>query len=156
MKMSIESREIAGAYLNNEGIASALFALIDQDEDGWQAHPGITVNMDGDDIVSVEYDGSGTIDHYGENVRNNGERLLSEWPAEVVVGWGRPLEITLAGGGPSEWIEATLDSDGDVKRALLRATYGDADMTWVLSPTSALYRLAEWYAEVNRMPKNDD
>lgn len=153
--MSIEARQIAGAYQNNEGIASALFTLIDGREDAWREHPDIKVNEEDDEIVSVEYDGN-TIEHYRDNVSENGRRLLGEWPAEVVVGWGRPLEITLAGGGPTEWIEATLDSDGDVMRAVLRASYGDADMTWPLSNTSALYRLAEEYAETNRMPGSDD
>lgn len=146
---------IADAYKTNEGIASALFALIDQDEDEWRTHPDITVNLDGDDIVSVEYDSSGTIDHYRQNVGENGQRLLHEYPAEVVVGWGRPLEITLSGGGPTVWVEAVLDSDGDVMRAVLRASHNDAERTWHLARHTSLFRLAEYYADLNRAPESE-
>lgn len=150
--------EYVDAFTTNNTIVETLYDLIDGDEDAVRANPEITVHTDPDDadvIDAVEYDSSGRIDWWSER-ESTFRETLEAFVSEVTIGWGRPLELLLQGGGPTHWIEAKLDSDGDVMSATLYATQegpDHIDRKWELSKTSALYRLTESYAETNQMPQ---
>lgn len=148
--------QVNAAYETNDTIARAFWAILDGDADAVREHPDITVYADEDDadeIASIEYDGSGVLDWQGSEARNEIEKAFDAWPSEVTVGWGRPLVILLSGGGPTEWIEAKFDSDGDVSEATLYASHNDWNRAWKLNNRSALYRVAEHYAEMNQQPE---
>lgn len=158
--------QITDAYRSNDMMARAYWAIIDQDEQEVRDHPEIKVTFEEQDddldpdtdtaeIRSVEYDASGPLMWPNESQEET-RTALENWPSEVTVGWGRPLTILLAGGGPTEWIEATYDSDGDVSEATLYASAGSESREWSLSRTSALYRLAEYFAEMNQQPKQQE
>jgi hypothetical protein len=70
---------------------------------------------------------------------------LDDMPLSVEV--KRVIEVTLGVGGPSDWIEAELDSDGDVTSATYYAVWGGERRETRLNSDDALWQVAEHFAE---------
>lgn len=81
-------------------------------------------------------------DAHDEDAREEAAEQANEF------GYGLSLErhviLTLAGGGPSHWLEVTLDSDGDITEVVSHATALGVDpVVTRIYDNSALYRWAE-------------
>ena len=70
---------------------------------------------------------------------------ISELPLSIEV--HRHVEILLSTGGPAEWIDAELYSDGSIRSAEFVAVWGSDRRVSRIDETDALWTLAEWYVE---------
>src|SRR5665647_3142828 len=70
---------------------------------------------------------------------------ISELPLSIEV--HRHVEILLSTGGPAEWIDAELESDGSIRSAEFVAVWGSDRRASRIDETDALWTLAEWYVE---------
>lgn len=62
----------------------------------------------------------------------------------------RHVLITLAGGGPSHWLDATIGYDGTISDLVSIARWGSSETRTEIRPGSALWRYAENAAEYAR------
>lgn len=60
----------------------------------------------------------------------------------------RHVKIALTLGGPNIWLDAELDSGGDVREVTCHAYWGGDSFQRTLSHSDPLYRAAERFAEV--------
>lgn len=64
-------------------------------------------------------------------------------------GYGLSIErhvlLTLAGGGPSHWLDVTLDDDGDVQDVVSITSWAGPQIRTEIYPDSGLWRWAESY-----------
>lgn len=58
------------------------------------------------------------------------------------------VTLTIAGGGPSQWITATYDERGILEQAEITATYGDGTHRHVAPDGSGVAKYAERYGDV--------
>jgi len=70
--------------------------------------------------------------------------FLSEATYGYTLRPGAPFRVTLAGGGPSAWLEATLDEDGDVEDAALMVAWWSEPVSF---RSEAITSLTRYYAE---------
>jgi len=60
----------------------------------------------------------------------------------------RHVEILLSTGGPAEWIDAELETDGCIRSAEFVAVWGSERRVTRVAETDALWRFAERFADM--------
>ena len=77
--------------------------------------------------------------------RDDAEAEIAELPLSIEV--HRHVEILLSVGGPAEWIDAELYTDGSIRSAEFVAVWGSDRRSSRIDETDALWTLAEQYVE---------
>lgn len=98
------------------------------------------------DKYHTDEDGYGLGDGSEYSARETADERLMEMPLSVDV--VRHVKILLGTGGPADWLDAQLDSEGDITTLTYHfADWGDHAQTYV-EKDSPLWRFAESFGEV--------
>src|SRR5665647_3145968 len=76
---------------------------------------------------------------------DDAQDAIDELPLSIEV--HRHVEILLSVGGPAEWIDAELYTDGSIRSAEFVAVWGSDRRSSRIDETDALWTLAEQYVE---------
>lgn len=94
----------------------------------------------------TDEDGYGLGDGSEYSARETADERLDELPLSVEI--VRHVKILLSTGGPADWLDAELDTDGDVRTLQYHfQDWGDHASVYV-EQDSPLWRYAERYAEI--------